>query len=87
VDVILRGIGWIVCGPLDHGQRAALEGHQIEEAAAVRERDAMLDFDQTSGSPPVFKDALFDRCRAIGGADEEARGLGDRFSNALNHGA
>jgi hypothetical protein len=87
VNVILRGIRWIVCSPLDHGQGATLKGHQIEEAAVVLERDAMLNLDQTSGSPPIFEDTLFDWCRAIGGADEQARGVGYGIPNALNYGA
>jgi hypothetical protein len=47
-----------------------LERHQVEESAAMLERNPMLRLDQASGSTPVFKDALLDLHRPIRWADQ-----------------
>jgi hypothetical protein len=87
VDVILGCVRGIVGGPLHHGERAALEGNEVEESATMLERDAMLNLDQMSGSCAVFEDPLLDLYWSVRRADQEARGLWHGVAHAFDHGA
>jgi len=85
VDVVLRSVGGIIRCPLHHGQRTALERHQIEEATAVLERDAVLNLDQAGGTCAILEDALLHLHRSIRWPDQKAGSIRHRVAHTLDH--
>jgi hypothetical protein len=86
VNVVLRRVGRIVRRPVHHRESAALERHEIEEAAALFEGETVLHLDQPSGSRPVFENTLLDLHRPVRRTDQKTRRFGHRVTHPLEHG-